>query len=389
MEPAVPDISGRARSTFSHLPPMLFLEAVTMNHIPHGKLSFSAPGITRLAVLLIALAAAVFLSSCSPKEVQKEETREKNAGTVSSIAVFVPGVVAGSPTYEMMVEGVEAAIREKSGVEVSIVEGGFNQGEWLTKVSALAASGRYDLIVTSNPAMPEICAEVSRSYPEARFLVLDGHIEGNPSIFTFRFNQKEQGYLAGYFAGLVAREKQPEGMVKVGLVAGQEYPEMLRSIRPGYQQGAKKAAGSAELDFRVVGNWYDAGKGSELAKDMFRSGVDVVLAIAGGANQGVVSAAREADKGVIWFDSSGYDIAPGTVIGSTRIYLDRAARETTLKAIEGELPFGTAESVGIAEGYITFITDHPAYAEHLSPELRDELETHLGNLRTGAVKIQE
>ncbi len=79
---------------------------------------------------------------------------------------------------------------------------------------------------------------------------------------------------------------------------------------------------------------------------MYRSGVAVILAIAGGANQGVVSAAQDAGKGVIWFDSSGYDIAPGTVIGSTRIYLDRAARELTGKAIAGELPFGSAESVG-------------------------------------------
>jgi len=360
-----------------------------MNRITRSKLDFFVSVITRFGILLIALTAAAFLSSCSPKEAQTEVVKQESAAEVHSIAVFVPGVVAGSPTYEMMVEGVEAAAGEKSGVEISIVEGGFNQGEWLTKLSSLAASGRYDLIVTSNPAMPEICAEVSKSYPEARFLVLDGHIEGNPSIYTFRFNQREQGYLAGYFAGLVAREEQPEGTVKVGLVAGQEYPEMLRSIRPGYQQGAEAAAGAAELDFRVVGNWYDAGKGSELAGDMFRSGVNVVLAIAGGANQGVVSAAQEAEKGVIWFDSSGYDVAPGTVIGSTRIYLDRAAREMTLKAIEGELPFGSAESVGIAEGYITFITDHPAYTEHLSGELRDKLETHLEKLRSGTVKIQE
>ncbi|ORC38459.1 BMP family ABC transporter substrate-binding protein [Marispirochaeta aestuarii] len=360
-----------------------------MNRVLQGKLNFSVPGITRFAVLLFVVAGFLFLSSCSPKEAQTEEAQQEAPGAVGSIAVFVPGVVAGSPTYEMMVEGVEAAARGKSGVEVSVVEGGFNQGEWLTKLSSLAASGRYDLIVTSNPAMPEICAEVSRSYPEARFLVLDGHIEGNPSIFTFRFNQREQGYLAGYFAGLVAREKQAEGTVKVGLIAGQEYPEMLRSIRPGYQQGAEAAAGTAELDFRVVGNWYDAGKGSELAGDMFRSGVNVILAIAGGANQGVISAAQEAGKGVIWFDSSGYDVAPGTVIGSTRIYLDRAAREMTLKAIEGELPFGSAESVGIAEGYITFITDHPAYTENLSQELREKLENHLEELKNGSVKVQE
>jgi riboflavin transport system substrate-binding protein len=387
MEPAVPEFFGAARSAFSHLPPMRFLEAGYMNLNLHSMYLCSVKKAARLFIVFLVLLSAAILSSCTPKEAERDETEKEDSPAVQSIAVFVPGVVAGSPTYEMMVEGVQEAAKENPEVEISVIEGGVNQGEWLTKVSSLAASGRYDLIVTSNPAMPEICAEVSRSYPEARFLILDGHIEGNPSIFTFRFDQKEQGYLAGYFAGLVAREKQQAGKVKVGLVAGQEYPEMIRSIRPGFQQGAQAAAGDAELDFRVVGNWYDAGKGSELAKDMYRSGVAVILAIAGGANQGVVSAAQDAGKGVIWFDSSGYDIAPGTVIGNTRIYLDRAARELTGKAIAGELPFGSAESVGIADGYIRFITDHPAYTEHLSRKLRENLEAHLKELQTGTVRI--
>ena len=309
-------------------------------------------------------------------------------GGIASIAVFVPGVVAGSPTYEMMVAGVEKAASENPGVSSSVVEGGFNQGEWLTKVTSLAASGKYDLIVTSNPAMPEICDEVSRSYPQARFLVLDGHLEGNPSLYTFRFDQMEQGYLAGYFAGLLARQKSPAGEVTVGLVAGQEYPDMIRSIRPGYLQGAQAAAGDAVLDFRVVGNWYDAGKGAELARDIYRGGAAVILTIAGGANQGVVSAAQDSGNAVVWFDSSGYDVAPGTVLGSTRIELDRAAYEKTSAAIRGELPFGSAETVGIAEGYIDFVTEDPAYREYLPASLREKLESHLADLAAGRVEVE-
>lgn len=328
---------------------------------------------------LTLMAGALFAEGAREEASRSDEIR--------SIAVFVPGVVAGSPTYEMMVAGVEKAVAEMPGAASTIVEGGFNQGEWLTKVTGLAASGKYDLIVTSNPAMPEICNEVSMSYPDARFLVLDGFLEGNDSLYTFRFNQTEQAYLAGYFAGLMAREFRNQGGVTVGLVAGQEYPDMSRSIRPGYLMGARAAAGEAELDFRVVGNWYDAGKGSELARDIYRSGSDIILAIAGGANQGVVAAARENEKGVIWFDSSGYDVAPGIVLGSTKIELDRAAYELTLEALIGELEFGSARTVGIADGYIGFVQDHPAYEEYIPAAVRDALEDHLEKLRSGEISI--
>ena len=342
------------------------------------------------AVLLLAVLLGTFAGCSRKTESVVDSAPTAFEAKIESIAVFVPGVVAGSPTYEMMVEGVTRAARE-AGVESSVVEGGFNQGEWLAKVSSLAASQEYDLIVTSNPAMPEICDEASQSFPEARFLILDGHLEGNPAIFTLRFNQLEQAYLAGYFAGLYAGQRLPAGSeekVTVGLIAGQEYPDMNRTIRPGYLLGAKAAAVSAELDFRVVGNWYDAGKGSELARDIYR-GSPIILAIAGGANQGIISAAGDTGNGVIWFDSSGYDVAPGIVVGSTRIELDRGAYEKTLQALKGELAFGTSETVGIAEGYVGFVTEHPAYREYLSPQLRQTLETHLAALREGEISLPD
>ncbi len=341
---------------------------------------------TTVRVFLILLTLTAFISCNSGKPAEAKET--KVTATVSSIAVFVPGVVAGSPTYEMMVNGVNAAVTKHPGVETAIVEGGFNQGEWLTKVTALASSGKYDLIVTTNPAMPEICNEASKAYPDTHFLILDGKLEGNSSIYTFRFNQNEQGYLAGYFAGLLSLEVQ-NPPVKIGLIAGQEYPDMMKSIRPGYLLGATAAAGEAELDFRVVGNWYDANKGAELAREMYRTGTDTILANAGGANQGIVSAAKDAGRSVVWFDAPGYDAGPGIVLGGSRIYLDKAAEEKTSAAIEGTLPFGTAEQAGIAEGYVDFAMDNPAYTQYLSADIRGKLEQHLAALKSGSITVKD
>jgi len=329
------------------------------------------------ALLLVAVTAvlisAVLLSGCQAK-------KEAN-----SVAVFVPGVVAGSPTYEMLVEGAKKAVKEKEEASIKIIEGGFNQGEWFTKVRNIAQTAQYDLIVTSNPAMPEICQKVSEEVPEQKFLVMDGYLKGNNSIFTFRFNQFEQAYLSGYFAGLVLKSGLT-GKGKAGIIAGQEYPDMNKAIKPGFKQGVKDVTGKS-VDFRVVGNWYDATKASELARNMYSGDVGIILTIAGGANQGVVQAAKNTGEYVNWFDVSGYDVAPGVVLGSTQIDLARAAYEKTTAALNGSLNYGNPEIVGVEEGYVTFVTDSPVYKKHVPESIRNNMNDLLKRMESGELSF--
>ncbi len=298
------------------------------------------------------------------------------------IAVFIPGVTAGSPIYEMLAQGVQRAADEYDHVRANIIEGGTNQGEWADKIAAIAAQGAHDLIVTSNPAMPEIVNEISQQFPQQKFVVMDGFLEGNPSIYTLRYNQYQQAYLAGYFAGLVTASsmEQANSRLKIGLVAGQEYPDMNRSILPGFTDGAADAAGEIEVDFRVVGNWYDASRGKELARDMINAGADVLLPIAGGANYGVLEAAIEYGAYVIWYDTSGYSKAPGVIIGSTAIAQDESTYHTIVRAIEGDLPFGQADQAGISEHAVRFVDDDPLFSEHVPEQIRSALQERITQL---------
>ncbi len=333
----------------------------------------------RSALAACAAALALFVLGGSPAA----------AADKASIAVFVPGVVSGSPIYEMLVSGVQKAAAEKPGTAVKVVEGGFNQAEWETKLTSLAAAGSYDLIVSSNPAIPALCETVSRKFPKQRFLLLDGYLAGNKSIYTLRYNQREQGYLAGFIAGLAttgaAAGANPAK--RIGLVAGQEYPAMNGVILPAYQEGARAVDPAIEVDFRVVGNWYDAAKGAELASAMTRGGVDVVLAISGGANQGVVQAAANAKASVVWFDIDGYAVRPGTVVGSAVIRQDKGAYEQTRRYLAGTLPFGAAETVGIRDGYVDFPTDSPHYAAAVTEQARRRVADLLSRLRSGALSL--
>lgn len=307
----------------------------------------------------------------------------------SRIAVFVPGVVSGSPIYEMLVAGVKKAADEAPGTKTTIVEGGFNQAEWESKLTSLAASGSFDLIVSSNPAIPSLAEAVARKFPKQRFLLLDGYLPGNPAIYTLRYNQREQGYLAGYIAGLATVGGVPgaNAAKRIGLIAGQEYPAMNEVILPGYREGAKSVDPSIEVDFRVVGNWYDAAKGAELAASMIREGADVVLAICGGASQGVVQAAAESKASVVWFDIDGYAVKPGTVIGSAILRQDAAAYAQTKRFLDGTLPFGAAETVGVRDGYVDFAQDSPHYAAAVPSETRTKVAALVARLKSGDLAL--
>ena len=163
---------------------------------------------------------------------------------------------------------------------------------------------------------------------------------------------------------------------------------MNDTILPAYRLGFRTVAAGGEIDFRVLGNWFDAGKAQEIATDMIRRGSDVILTIAGGGNQGVVSAARESGAYVLWYDESGYDQAPGIVIGSSFVRQDEAAREATRDAIAGTLRYGQARVLGVADGAVSFDTETEAFRRNVPAAIREEMESLLERLASGELVLE-
>jgi riboflavin transport system substrate-binding protein len=306
------------------------------------------------------------------------------------VCVFVPNVLSGSPTYEQMAAGAKRAVDEIPGASLKIVEAGFNQAEWLEKLSAVVATGEFDLVVSSNPSIPDLCAQVAASFPEARFFVADAWMPGNKAVHTVLYNQLEQGYIVGYLAGLASSGKLGKAGVthKAGLIIAQHYPSLDKLIEPGFAKGLKAADPEALLETRVLGNWYDATKAYELAKGLFDAGAAAILPIAGGAGQGVVSAAKSTGRYVVWFDDdSGYRLAPGTVIGCAVLRQERLVYER-VKALlaqgSSSTLYGKADIVGAREGYVDFAADSPSY-KSLPAAARAALEAEVEKLKSGAI----
>jgi len=302
------------------------------------------------------------------------------------IAIFVPGVVAGSPTYELMVAGVNQVAAENADVTVKILEAGFDQSTWEQQMVSLAATEEYDLIVSANGAMPFVSMAAADAFPDQKFFFVDSIIAGHPQMYSVLYNQVEQTALLGYLAGLVTTSEM-EGAnpdLKVGMIVGQEYEAMDNMLRPGYALGAKLANPGIEVDFRVLGNWYDANKAGELANSMIDAGVDVIITGCGGANQGVIQAAQDRGKYVLYLDDDAYDLAPGTIVGCAAIISDKAVYETVTAAIAGELVWGEYEIVTVHEGYVDFVDTNPLFAQTVTADVAAKMAIFVEDLRSSA-----
>ena len=339
-----------------------------------------------IVVLLVMLFLFTF-SGCRKREASPAGGTTGAALQSLSVLVYVTGVTAGSPTYELMAEGAEEFTAAHSNVTLRIYEAGFNQAEWEEQLMSLVASGDYDVVLGSNPSLPEICENVGKNFPNQKFLIADAQYEGNPQISTWLYNQYEQSLYLGYLAGLVTVSNMPHAnpQKKVGFIAAQEYPLLNRHMIPGFLEGARLADPEIELDFRVVGNWFDANKAADLTSSMIDAGVDVFTSIAGGAAQGMIRTIRDRGAYAVCFNTNEYKEAPGNIIGCGIMEQKKLVTEILNDVLAGKIQYGTSKIVGAKEGYLNFIDNDPGYLDNLPKEIQEKFNSFMGDIRAGRV----
>jgi simple sugar transport system substrate-binding protein len=304
-----------------------------------------------------------------------------------SVLVYITGVVAGSPPYELLAEGAREFAARHSNVKINVYEAGFNQAEWEEQLTSLAASGEYDLVLGSNPSLPEICVNVGKKFPNIKFVITDADFSGNPQIATYLYNQYEQSLYLGYLAGLITTSNMPNANKdkKIGFIAAQEYPLLNNHILPGFLAGARMADPSITMDFRVVGNWFDANKAAELAGSMINAGVDVFASIAGGGAQGMIRVAQERGAYVVYHNTNEYSAAPGVILGCGLMEQKKLVLEILEDAAAGKIRYGNSRTVGAKEGYLDFIAGDPGYTNYVPKDIQQKFNAFMADIKAGKV----
>ena len=299
-----------------------------------------------------------------------------------SVLIFITGVIAGSPPYEMLAQGALEFAQDNPRIKVRIYEAGMNQAGWEMQLGEMVAGGEYDIVIGSNPSLPEICANVARNFDNVKFIIADAEYEGNPRIRTFNYNQYEQSLFLGYLAGLITTSSMPyaNSQKRIGFLAAQEYPLLTRLMVPGFIEGARLADPDIELDFRVIGSWADANRAAELSSAMIDAGADVFTAIAGGAAQGLIKTITERNAYALWYNINAYNMAPGLMAGCGIMEQKKLVMEILNDVLNGNMEYGISKTIGVKEGYLGFIFDDPAYQSVLPSNIREKFEEFYNNL---------
>jgi basic membrane protein A len=172
--------------------------------------------------------------------------------------------------------------------------------DYIPNLSSLARQ-HYDLIVAVGALMADATDAVATEFPKTRFAIVDfsqAALKHSPkNVHGLVFKEQEAGYLVGYLAGLLEKDKAAEAgkANTIGSVGGQKLPPVDHYIA-GYQAGAKAADPGITLVNGYSQDFVDPAKCKELALAQIGQGSDIEFQVAGGCGLGVLDAART--KGV-------------------------------------------------------------------------------------------
>ena len=274
---------------------------------------------------------------------------------------FVNGVLGDKSFFDSAERGIQRAVAEL-GVEAKTIEAGLDQTQWEAALVDAAANEDFDVLVVGTFQMIDYLQALAPQYPDKRFFLYDAPVDYTTgccdNVYSIMYKQNEGSYLAGVYAAAMTTQEM-EGMnpeAVIGSVGGQEIPVIL-DFMVGYEQGARATNPDVQIIRQFASSWNDPAKGKELAKAQYSQGADIIFQIAAGTGQGVFEAAAEDGKYAIGVDSDQaliiQDADPQQaerILTSMMKNVDNSIFRGLQMHLEGTVPYGQVESLGIAEG---------------------------------------
>jgi basic membrane protein A and related proteins len=206
---------------------------------------------------------------------------------------------------------------------------------------AQAARKGADLVISVGFDQAVAVAKVAKQFPNTHFAIIDVDqttLAGKPkNVEGLIFREQEVGYLAGYLAGLL--DKQKGGHATIGSVGGQKQPPVDRYIA-GYQAGARKADPGIKLLNTYSQDWVDQAKCKQAALDEISAGANIVFQVAGGCGLGVLDAAKQQGVWGIGVDAD-QSYLGAQVLTSAMKRVDTSVYSTIQQVIAGKFAGGT------------------------------------------------
>jgi basic membrane protein A and related proteins len=234
-------------------------------------------------------------------------------------------------------KGIKQAESEL-GVETRVLISNSN-GDYVPNLTTLAQQ-QFDLIIPVGFLMADAVNTVATQLPDAQFAIVDfpaAALKDKPkNVQGLLFKENEAGYLAGYLAGLWAKDNNA---TTVSTVGGQKIPPVDAYIA-GFQAGAKEAFPQVKTLNGYSQDFVDQAKCKEIALDQISRGSKVVFQVAGGCGLGALDAAKEEGVQGIGVDADQSYLGDHILTSAVK-KVDQAVFEAVQRAQEGNFEGGT------------------------------------------------
>jgi basic membrane protein A and related proteins len=265
---------------------------------------------SRAIALAGCVALALGVAACGSSNDNKSSSSSSSTGTSSTPASQGKKIKVGLVTdigglndrsfNHLAYVGLQRAEKEL-GIQGRVLTSKSN-ADYTPNLTTLAQQN-YDLIIPVGFLMADATTAVSKQAPNAKFAIVDvdaTSLKGKPTnVEGLLFKEQEAGYLAGYLAGLYAKDNNIKAISSVG---GQKIPPVDHYIA-GYQAGAKAADPGIQTLNGYSQDFVAQDKCKEIALNQIAKGAGVVFQVAGQCGLGALDAAKEKGKQGIGVDA--------------------------------------------------------------------------------------
>lgn len=348
----------------------------------------------KILSLMLTFILIISLAGCAAGD-RKSSIEEKDTKDMK-VAFLCNGTLGDGSFFDDAADGIKK-IHDELGIETKIVESGYDKAKWQPALEDLSDED-YDIIIVGTWDMVEILETVAEQNPDQKYILFDSSMnyeDGKfPNVYSVEYRYNEGSFLAGVLAAKVTSASMeysnPEKVI--GFVGGIESP-VINDFLVGYIEGAQYVDPKIKVAVSYIGDFSNSTKGKEMATAQYNGQrADIFMGAAGQAGLGVLDAAKEcgayaigmsSDQSAMYKESD--PVKSKLILTSQLTALDISLFHSVERAIEGDLPWGSAESQGIKEDVIK-LADNEVY-QSMPDEVKEAIEAALEDVKSDKITV--
>ena len=320
------------------------------------------------------------------------------------VVSVINGTLGDKSFFDSAQRGMDA-VADEYDLEIDTVELGIDPANWESGLlDVMSDTDSYDILIAGTFQMIDFMAANAHNYPDKHFMFYDAPmpygnadvcVDGCANVYSMTYAQNQGSFLAGVYAAAITTSMM-EGTNDapiIGSVGGQQIP-VIDDFIVGYEQGACLVNPESQSIVQYAGSWNDPARGKEITLAMYEQGADIVFQVAGGTGVGVFEAAQEQGHYAIGVDSDQATIVAETdpdqaerILTSMMKNVDNSIFRAITLHLEGMLPYGSAESLGIPEGGVG-LAKNEFYDMATSDEIKAMVEAAEAAVVAGDIEVQ-